>query len=242
MTRPFACPLTAYLPKIAVLAVPDAHHSLNDGAIIADVLAGRRERFTEIVQRYQRPLIRVATSRLGRKDWAEEAVQETFLCAFKSLHTYDSKYSFRTWLWTILLNQCRRHVQRRSRRPKVHVWTDAAEDQATHSETHSSLASSDHSPPRQLLAKERSEHMESLLAELPEAQADALRLRFFGELKFHEIADAMGCSLSTAKNRVRWGLEKMSQLLQPSHAQLEDAVSKSTSTQAHGGDVQGEAK
>ena len=45
--------------------------------------------------------------------------------------------------------------------------------------------------------------------ELPSVMADALRLRFFGELKFQEIADAMSCSISTAKNRVRWGLEEI---------------------------------
>ena len=58
------------------------------------------------------------------------------------------------------------------------------------------------------------EELESLLARLPEAQADALRLRFFGELKFQEIADAMGCSLATAKNRVRWGLTTLSSMMQ----------------------------
>ena len=91
----------------------------SDGTLVAAVLAGARERFGEIVARYRGALTRVAISRIGRRDWAEEVVQETFLCAFKSLHTYDSKYSFRTWLWTILLNQCRRHGQKQRRRPQV---------------------------------------------------------------------------------------------------------------------------
>lgn len=60
------------------------------------------------------------------------------------------------------------------------------------------------------MQKERGELLEQLLTELSEPQADALRLRFYGGLKFQEIADAMGCSLSSVKNRVRWGLEKMS--------------------------------
>ena len=66
-----------------------------------------------------------------------------------------------------------------------------------------------------MAARERSELLDSLLGKLPEPQADALRLRFFGGLKFHEIADAMECSLSTAKNRVRWGLTKMAEFLGP---------------------------
>jgi RNA polymerase sigma-70 factor (ECF subfamily) len=50
-------------------------------------------------------------------------------------------------------------------------------------------------------------------------QADALRLRFFGGLKFHEIAEAMPCSLTSAKNRVRWGLLRMAEMLQAAGAQ-----------------------
>jgi RNA polymerase sigma-70 factor (ECF subfamily) len=80
-------------------------------------------------------------------------------------------------------------------------------------EVSESGASSTEAPLSQLLAKERSEQLEFLLGRLTLVQADALRLRFFGELKFHEIADAMQCSLNTAKNRVRTGLERMAELL-----------------------------
>jgi RNA polymerase sigma-70 factor (ECF subfamily) len=56
------------------------------------------------------------------------------------------------------------------------------------------------------------------LARLPAAQADALRLRFFGGLKFQEIADTMPCSLNTAKNRVRDGLARMAEMLETADA------------------------
>ena len=50
---------------------------------------------------------------------------------------------------------------------------------------------------------------------LSEPQADALRLRFFAGLTFPEIAAAMDCSLSTAKNRVKWGLMKLADYVGP---------------------------
>ena len=188
--------------------------SISDGTLISAVLAGETDAFEQLVDRYQGPLCRVARSRMGRPDWAEDVVQETFLCAFKSLHTYNSKYSFRTWLWTILLNQCRRQLKRFTRGVFIGSW----EQQANDEERRATLAEelkSDESPSNRMAAKERSELLDTLLAKLPEVQADALRLRFFGGLKFHEIADAMGCSLSTAKNRVRWGLTKMAEFLGP---------------------------
>ena len=68
-------------------------------------------------------------------------------------------------------------------------------------------------PLEQLLARESSAALSELLARLPEAQADALRLRFFGELTFPEIAAAMQCSEAGAKHRVKAGLLKLSEWL-----------------------------
>ena len=182
--------------------------------LIAAVLAGEREQFSVLVGRYQRALLRVASSRLGRDDWAEDVVQETFLCALKWLHTYDSQYSFRTWLWTILLNQCYRCWKKRSRDLLIGSWPEMEKQQEASAVMARQLRS-EQTPSHQLLARERSQLLDAILVRLPEPQADALRLRFFGELKFPEIATAMGCSLSTAKNRVKWGLMKMAEYLGP---------------------------
>lgn len=167
-------------------------NSIPDGSLIAAALAGDESAFAQLAQRYQGPLLHAARSRLTDRQLAEDAVQEALLCAFRWLHTYDSRYSFRTWLWTILLNQCTRIAQRRNKVPP------AAEEQREAA-----------SPVEQLLAQENATRLHELLARLPEAQADALRLRFFGGLKFEEIAQAMECSVSGAKNRVRLGLTQL---------------------------------
>ena len=186
----------------------------SDATLIARVARGERECFAELVGRYQPALRRVAASRLGRRDWAEDVVQETFLAAFRSCASYDPRYSFRTWLWTILLNQCNGHYQRRMRSVPLEPLTARSERAAVPT----SLPGGGESPLAELLAKERAARLESLLSELTLAQADALRLRFFGGLKFHEIAETMRCSLNTAKNRVRLGLARMAELLEASGA------------------------
>ncbi len=170
-----------------------------DGTLIAAAQAGETEAFAHLVRRYQGPLVKVALSRMGRQTLAEEAVQEAFLCAHKWLHTYDSKYSFRTWLWTILLNQCKRIGQREAR----HGERAAAGDLAT---SIIEPVCGGRSPLEELLAREDGRQVHDLLAQLPEAQADALRLRFFGGLSFPEIAAAMQVSESGAKHRVKVGL------------------------------------
>lgn len=186
----------------------------SDATLIARVARGERECFAELVRRYQPALRRVAASRLGRRDWAEDVVQETFLATFKSCASYDPRYSFRTWLWTILLNQCNGHYQRRRRSVPLAPLNELSEQTAAPA----SLSGGGESPLAELLSRERAAQLEVLLAELTLSQADALRLRFFGGLKFHEIAETMQCSLNTAKNRVRLGLESMAELLEASGA------------------------
>lgn len=195
------------------MACPEKPSS--DGMMLAAIQNGDPSGFEELVRRYQQPLWRVARSRLGRDDWADDTVQETLLCVIRWLHTYDSRFSFRTWLWTILLNQCHRQLKKGSRGLLVGNWNDEGDwHTPLHQEIMRHLQSRE-TPSDQLLAKERAELLDSLLRRLPEVQGDALRLRFFGGLKFCEIADAMSCSLSTAKNRVKWGLLKLADFIGP---------------------------
>lgn len=193
-------------------SMPPLDPNLPDGTLVAAVLAGRREAFDLIVQRYQRALTYAARGRLGNVDLADDVVQEAFLCALKWLHTYDSRYSFRTWLWTILLNQCSRAAQKIGRQQRVLSPAGVT----ANAEATTLVASGEVSPLEGLLARESAERVQEVLSRLPQNQADALRLRFFGGLKFNEIADAQGCSLTSAKTRVRQGLVQMSQWLRES--------------------------
>jgi RNA polymerase sigma-70 factor (ECF subfamily) len=180
-----------------------------DGAIIHAVLCGHTHRFEELVRRYERPLFRVAISRLHDRGAAEDVVQETMLNAFKSLHTYDSQYNFRTWLWTILINQCRTNHRKTltpdGRQQRTVNELDRVADQYVDREL---------DPVQFAINNEQSRLLESRLADLPDQEAHALRLRFFGGLKFQEIADVMQYSLSTAKNHVRQGLTRMTESMQ----------------------------
>lgn len=175
---------------------------MDDVDIMRRVQAGQVELFDLLARRYGSALVRVATSKLGNVAWAEDVAQETLLAAFAARDTYDPQFAFRTWLWTILLNLCRRQWRRRESRPReesysqTNLWHSSSTNEPTTAET--GLA--------QLLRTERREQLHVFLRRLPETQADALRLRFLGELSFAEIALTMNSSQSAAKQRVKQGL------------------------------------
>ena len=184
--------------------------ALDDATIMQAVQRGEFEQFDLLVERYRRSLIRVAASKLGNAAWAEDIVQETFLAVFAGRETYNPKFAFRTWLWTILLNLCRRQLKRThcqpSQVPRSQMSAGGLVDSIAEPVEHETGLS-------RLLRLERQEQLAALLNELPEAQGDALRLRFFGGLKFAEIAEAMNSSVSGAKRRVQHGLLAMAERL-----------------------------
>ncbi len=168
---------------------------------------GQPQRFGELIRRYRVAMLRFATGRLGSSTLAEDAVQETFLAAFRARHTFDARFRARTWLWTILVNECRRVWDRRRRMTEL--------------ETEAVLRSRgtvDPSPEECLIARESRQRLERFLGDLPVDQAQALRFRFYEGLTFREVAQRLGVSLSTAKNRVRSGLEQLAALCRPADA------------------------
>ena len=210
---------------------PSMHDELpNDAHLVAAALAGDDRAFGELAHRYQRAITAVAYSRLGDHAWAEDAVQEALLAAHRWLHTYNSIYSFRTWLWTIVLNQCTRIEQKRGRARRRFCAT------LEQAEATGQTVAHDPSPLAALVAQETSDHVHLLLDRLPEGQADALRLRFFGQLKFEELAAALGLSESGAKNRVRLGLLQLSAWLQPAATDSTDASQDSPQVAPSRGD------
>lgn len=178
---------------------------LSDTDIMLLVQAGETVHFGLLVERYRQRLDRFAISKVGNREVAEDLVQETFLAAFKARMSYRPTFAFSTWIWTILVNLSRRYRK------------SSAIDESRQLElVHSAAPVESECVLGVLLAQEKQELLRTWLNLLPEPQADAIRLRFFAELSFDEIALTMNSSLSAAKVRVRKGLERLAELARKS--------------------------
>ncbi len=145
----------------------------SDRQLMLLVQAGDRARFSELVDRFRARLVRFAASSLHDRQAAEDLAQETFRAVYQARHTYNPQFAVSTWIWTILLNLVKRERERRARRTQLE--TRAGERQ----------------PAAWAPQLEEREQLDAWLSQIPDAEADALRLRFFGELSFDEIAQSM---------------------------------------------------
>lgn len=180
---------------------------MTDAAVVRRVLEGDIEAFGILVDRYHARYTRYALHLIGNREDAEEAVQDAFVRAFRSLGQYEERERFGAWLYRILVNQCRTVSERRRR--ELGVLVDADPD----SLRIPSPVDDD--------AERTRERLHALLAGLPPEQREALVLRYTEDLTFDEMATLTGVGISALKMRVRRALDRLRALIQePPHALL----------------------
>ena len=175
----------------------------SDAAIVRQVLDGNPEAFGVLVARHQERCTRLALHITGSREDAEDAVQETFLRAYRSLASYQERDRFSAWLVRILVNQCRTTLAKRRRHAEVPDWDWAAVPGDVE----------EHPAERAALREE----LERALATLEPEQREAVVLKFADELTYDEIATATGASVSALKMRVQRACRRLRALLQEIH-------------------------
>jgi RNA polymerase sigma-70 factor, ECF subfamily len=171
-----------------------------DEELVARSIRGDADSFNELVVRWERPIYALAYRTIGREEDARDVCQETFLRAFRALPGFRGQAKFSSWLYRIALNLCRDWIRRERRAPVVQPPEDVdLIELAAAAEPSESI--------EDLVArKDLSRLVEKAMELLPEEQRTAIVLKEYHGLTFQEIADLVGCPLSTVKTRLYQGL------------------------------------
>ena len=171
---------------------------MNDIALVARAQNGDRDAFRELVEAYYDDLGRFARRYLGQREDAEDALQETFLRAYRALGGYAEREAFRSWLFRILVNRCRTLARRRGRRGGLLIHDeDALRD---HPDEKTFGAGSDF---------ELRDALDVALQELEPKLREALLLKHGEGLGYSEISSLTGASESALKMRVKRACEQL---------------------------------
>jgi RNA polymerase sigma-70 factor, ECF subfamily len=170
---------------------------------------GEPEAFRLIVEAYSQPLWRAAFRILGDPGVAEDAVQETFLRAWRALDRFDEKAEFSTWLYRIAINAA---IDKRRERKRREPFSAALPEDVDGRVTARSTAAD---PQRSALWRDLVEHAREAIAGLPETERTAILLRHFEGCSITEIATALGAKESAAKQAVFRAVQKLRTVLGP---------------------------
>ena len=163
---------------------------------VKDPDCGHENAMRRMVNEWQLPLLRLCYIQLQDKGLAEDAVQETFLKAFRSMSSFRGECSEKTWLTRIAVNTCRdmqrggwfRHIDRR-------VTLDMLPE---------------------AIVQPTEDHSDLTLAviNLPRKYREAIMLYYYQDMDTTEIGAALGIAQSSVSNRLRKGRELLRKTLE----------------------------
>jgi len=160
--------------------------------------------YKELVEAYLERLVRYASRRLGNLHDAEDVVQDVLVRAFTDRAKRREVMQVGAYLYRATSNACTDTMRRRQRDASKVDSPDNAMARLRPTPT---------SPAEAARNAEEAARAERLLQRLPRQQAEAIRLRVFGELSLTEIADMTGCSVNTINSRLRYGFRKLRRLV-----------------------------
>jgi RNA polymerase sigma-70 factor (ECF subfamily) len=158
---------------------------------LTKALKGDPEAFTHLVEAYQRPVFNLCYRMLGNPGDAEDAAQETFLRAYRSLNRYDNRRPFPTWLLSIAAHYCIDQIRKQR---MALVSMDELPDL--------DLPDLAPGPETAVSRNEEQQKVRVLLKALSPVDRAAVVMYYWYDFSYEEIAQALSLSLSAVKSRL----------------------------------------
>ena len=174
------------------LSVPEG---IGDAELAARVAAGDGAAFELLMRRHNRRLYRIALSVLRDAADAEDALQESYLAAYRAIGSFRGESSLATWLSRLVLNHCL--ARRRKDQRRDGLFTIVPES----AESDAAFDADGETPDRALVRAELRELLERKVGELPEAFRTVFMMRCVEELSVEETAQLLNIPEATVRTR-----------------------------------------
>lgn len=193
--------VTVVTPSEPAAAAAIDFASMDDGALVAASVDGRREAFDVIVERHRRTVYQVCYRFVSNHEDASDLSQESFVRAWRGLKNFKGQAALSTWLYRIAVNVCLNRVSAKA------PATDPIESTHHFEDTRVEGAQT------MLLRHERAATVRKAIASLPKKQRATLILRTYHELSHQQIADILGSSVGATKANFFHALANLKKLL-----------------------------
>jgi RNA polymerase sigma-70 factor (ECF subfamily) len=170
---------------------------------IEKVLAGETLAFSILVEKYQHMVFTISCKILENKEEAEDAAQETFIKAYKSLSKFNNKSSFSTWLYKIAYNQAIDKLKIKKKRGNLIEIDDVKE----------AIENIDIELDSHIDNKEIQLIIKQGIERLPSTDQLILTLYYYDGLRLKEIAEVMGLEENNIKIKLFRIRNKLSDFL-----------------------------
>jgi len=201
--------------KTTADTVPSAtRESAGEEQFLDRLRAGDECAFEVLVRLHGGRMLAIARQFLSRNEDAQDAVQEAFLSAFRSVGGFRGGSSLSTWLHRIVVNACLMKIRGASRRPETPIeeLLPAFDETGHHAAPVEDWAVS---PEKAMLSRETRERVRAAIEKLPASYRTVLVLRDIQELSTEETAEVLSLTRTAVKVRLHRARLALRGLLAP---------------------------
>ena len=185
--------------------------ALEDFDLIDSAIVGDERAYAELMNRYRRPVYHMILKMVRNVDDAEDLTIESFAKAFRSLHRFKKDFTFSTWLFRIATNNTIDFIRKKK------LNTLSIENTYTDDDGQSvSIDVEDDgmlNPQEEAIKAQKEEIIQVFVGMLPSKYQKLVRLRYFHELSYEEIAEELDAPLGTVKAQLHRARELMYDLV-----------------------------
>lgn len=153
--------------------------------------------FQELYGLYAKKILNYVYRMTGSREEAEDLTQDTFVLAFRNVHSLNDNRKFQSWLFRIAQNNI--YQKYRSRTPRLESIDQTVGDEVPEAQK---IPSPTKGPEERILSKELHKVIQEVIDELPEKYKQVFVLSAIHKMSYQEIADIVGRSLASVKSDI----------------------------------------
>jgi RNA polymerase sigma factor (sigma-70 family) len=181
-----------------------------DFALVERAKNEDQKAYAELLKRYRRPVYHLVLKMVRNQEDAEDLTIEAFSKAFKNLPKFNPDYTFSTWLFRIATNNCIDFI-RKKKLSTTSIDTTFQDDGGD--DVRMEIKDKDLNPQEAAIRDQKIALVRAIVTKLPMKYQVLVRLRYFDELSYEEIAGEIDAPLGTVKAQLHRARELLYDLV-----------------------------
>jgi RNA polymerase sigma-70 factor, ECF subfamily len=189
-----------------------AQADVSDLDLVTRSQAGDTEAFDELVTRYRTRVFGMIYNMVHSEQDAWDLAQDSFLKAWKSIKRFRGRSSFYTWIYRIVMNVTIDWLRKKQVKGGGSEFDDAIQLKEVEPAS-KTVPKSEALPHEKIERSEIRARIDQAIAQLSPEQRAVILMKEIEEMQYHEIAEALGCSIGTVMSRLFYARKKLQNLL-----------------------------
>lgn len=189
-----------------------------DADLVKAAQTGDRAAFTELVIRYRPRIHGLVMNMIRNEADAWDLTQEVFLKAWLALGRFEGRSSFFTWIYRIAHNVTCDWL--RKKRPEVATEFDETWQSTQLAAEADAMFGTETAPSSNMDRADLRAALAAAMEKLSPEHRQAMQLKEVQDLKYHEIAAIMNCSVGTVMSRLFYARKKLQEILRPAYEEF----------------------